>query len=267
MKDCLLGAIMGDVCGKPYEFPISARTKNYNQINLYHPKARFSDDTICTIGIADAFIRNSNPSENEIGFYLQNWCIKYPHAGYGRSFRNWIADRKPYNSWGNGSAMRVSAVGYVAKSLEECEELATRTAIISHNHPEGIKGAVITAKAIWHARRHDYNAIEELLITNYPKYAELDLEEIRKNYEFYESCQDTVPVALKCFLDSGDFEDCITLAISMGGDSDTLAAIAGSIAWADCQDASEQLITFVKNRLPENIIKVIKDFDKIVQDV
>ena len=235
MNNYLFGAIAGDACGAHYEFG-PARTKDYNKVELVKDENRFTDDTVCTIGVAEALIKHKSPTVEQFRDSILKWCKKYPNRGYGGKFRGWIHDPVPYGSWGNGSAMRVSACGLVAKSIGEAAELAETSALCSHNHPAAILGAIVIAKAVFYAKNVQnkdkaFGLIDDLLNENYPEYKDMDLKDIRPKYRFDSSCNGSVPVALLCFLESTSYEDCIKRAISMGGDADTLAAIAGSVAY------------------------------------
>lgn len=260
MTERLLGAVAGDVCGQKYEFGKN-RTKNAKSVYLYLPNSSFTDDTIGTIATADALMRGITFKEA----YLE-WFRKYDARGCGHLFRKWVNsdDPQPYGSWGNGSAMRVSPVGYWADSLENAYLLAEASAVCSHNHPEGIKGAKAIAGAVWMAdNSYTKEQIrEEILDKFYPEYSDLTLDDIRPSYEFDSSCQGSVPVAIIAFLESNNYEDCIVKAIAMGGDADTLAAMAGSIALAFYKDMSVRLAEFVRAKLPKEIMRVISDFDK-----
>ncbi len=261
----MLGAIIGDIVGSIYEFD-NIKTKNFN---LFTNEMFFTDDTVMTIAIADAIINGAKP-ENFI-LSMKKWGGDYIDKSYGHSFRNWLTSEnsKPYNSWGNGSAMRVSPCGWVAKLSEPFEEglkltedLAKKSAEVTHNHPEGIKGAQATAAAIFFMRHgKSKNAIEEYknklkdYIQNKYKYdLNFTLNEIRPSYDFNESCQKTVPQAIVSFLESENFEDAIRNAISIGGDSDTLAAITGGIAEASYgipEDIKEKAISYLDNEVKE----------------
>jgi ADP-ribosylglycohydrolase len=222
----MIGAIAGDIIGSVYErFPI--KTKNFP---LFHPEGRFTDDTVLTVAIAKAILEDRD--------YL-HWVLalgrKYPRAGYGGTFIRWLqsSDPRPYNSWGNGAAMRVSPVGFAFDSIAEVLQESGRTAEISHNHPEGVKGAQATALSVFLARTTRDKALVRREVSDRFGY-DLDrtLEAIRPSYGFDISCQGTVPQAILAFLDSTSYEDAVRNAISLGGDSDTLACIAGGIAEA-----------------------------------
>ncbi|TXJ20692.1 ADP-ribosylglycohydrolase family protein [Brachyspira aalborgi] len=261
----MLGAIIGDIVGSIYEFD-NIKTKDFN---LFTNEMFFTDDTVMTVAIADAIINGAKP-ENFI-LSMKKWGVDYIDKSYGRSFRRWLKSEnsEPYNSWGNGSAMRVSPCGWVAKLSEPFEEglkltedLAKKSAEVTHNHPEGIKGAQATASSIFFMRHgKSKNAIEEYknklkdYIQNKYKYdLNFTLNEIRPSYAFNESCQKTVPQAIVSFLESENFEDAIRNAISIGGDSDTLAAITGSIAEASYgipEDIKEKAISYLDNKIKE----------------
>lgn len=267
MNNYLLGAITGDCCGAYYEFG-KERTKNYNDVVLVKRQNRFTDDTVCTIGVADAIIKYGNPTVEEFRDSIQEWCKKYPNRGYGGKFRDWINNPVPYGSWGNGSAMRVSACGLAAKSEEEAYEMAVNSAECSHNTPEARLGAAVIAKSIYYAKAYEqevaYEKITELFESAYPEYVDKNLYDIRPKYHFDSSCVGTVPIALLAFLESEDYEDCLKLAISMGGDADTLAAIAGSIAYVYYREMQKDLFDNITKLLPYDMKQVIKEFDKCV---
>lgn len=251
----MLGAIIGDIVGSVYEWN-NIKTKDFP---LFRDDCFFTDDTVMTIAVAEALM-DGGEDENFIDS-MKKWGRKYPDAGYGGRFGAWLFsdDRSPYNSWGNGSAMRVSPCGW-AMNCGFCartgmwpsngRDQAKRSAAVTHNHPEGIKGAMAVADSIFICRLYrgkyeaDYSGIIlptiddcKRMIRNhveseYGYDLSMRVDEIRPNYQFNESCQDTVPQAIIAFLESKDFEDAIRNAISLGGDSDTLAAITGSIAEA-----------------------------------
>jgi ADP-ribosyl-[dinitrogen reductase] hydrolase len=222
----MLGAIIGDIAGSIYEFN-NHRSKDFE---LFGPGADFTDDTVCTVAVADALLNNSDPAST-----LADWCVRYPGRGYGGMFARWIEarDRRPYNSFGNGAAMRVSPAGLLASTLDEALDMARRVTEVTHNHPEGLKGAAATVHAIFLARRGAALAqIRQEIHTTYGYDLNRTVDAIRPHYEFNETCQRTVPEALVCVLEARDFEDAIRNSISIGGDSDTVAAIAGGVAEA-----------------------------------
>lgn len=268
----MLGAIIGDIVGSIYEWN-NIKTKDFN---LFSKKCFFTDDTVMTVAVADA-IMNGGKSENYIES-MKLWGKSYLNRGYGGAFYKWLISNssEPYNSWGNGSAMRVSPCGWVAKldipieeGLKQTENLAKASAEVTHNHPEGIKGAQAAAAAIFYMRHgksknavKEYKEILKDYIQNKYKYElQYTLDEIRPTYTFNESCQGTVPQAIISFLESKDFEDAIRNAISLGGDSDTLAAITGSIAEAAYgipEDIKEKALSYFNDPLD----KPIKDLYK-----
>jgi ADP-ribosylglycohydrolase len=198
---------------------------------LFHTGAKFTDDTVCTVAIADALVNGLDPATT-----LQRWGREYwSNGGWGQRFNLWLAedDPKPYNSWGNGSAMRVGPAGLLATSITHAIELATQVTVITHNHPEGLKAAQATAVAIWLARqRTGSEEIRQKLTERFGYRLDMMVDEIRPGYKFTEASQDSVPQALVCALEATDFEDAMRNAVSIGGDSDTIAAIAGSVAEA-----------------------------------
>lgn len=226
----MLGAVIGDISGSRFEFD----NYRHTDFDIFSPDSDFTDDTICTVAIADWVLQSCN---DNLASILQGWCRAYPcpKGAYGGRFSQWIEwkDPEPYNSWGNGSAMRVSAVGWAFATLEETLHFAEQSAAVTHNHPEGIKGAQAVAAAIFWARTGMGKAqIKENITRQFGYDLSQSCDQIRPHYHFNESCQETVPQAVTAFLESDDFEHAIRLAVSLGGDSDTLAAITGSIAEA-----------------------------------
>ena len=225
----MIGAIVGDIIGSVYEWN-NIKTKDFQ---LFSPRCTFTDDTVMTLAIAEGLMNGGS-----VAAFIQTikkYGRKYPNAGYGGRFGSWLFsdDIHPYNSWGNGSAMRVSSVAWMFDSLSEVEQYAGVTAAVTHNHPEGIKGAQATAAAIFLARKgKTKDEVKAYVESQYGYDLSRNLDEIRVNYHFNVSCQETVPEAITAFLESVDFEDAIRNAISLGGDSDTIAAITGSIAEA-----------------------------------
>lgn len=220
----MYGAIIGDIIGSKYEFG-NIKRKDFP---LFSPGCCFTDDTVMTVAVADALMTGG-----DFAARMQYWGRRYPRAGYGPKFAGWLMaeDTKPYGSWGNGSAMRVSPCGLYARTLEEALALAQKSAEVSHDHPEGVKGARAVAAAVWLAKSGSSREAIRGYVTErfYP--LEQTLAEIRPRYRFDSSCQGSVPQAIQAFLESADFEDAIRNAVSLGGDSDTIAAMTGSIAW------------------------------------
>jgi len=252
----MLGAIIGDIIGSPFEkYPI--KTKNFN---LFSKNSIFTDDTVMTIAIAKSLILNTNYINNIIDLGLQ-----YNNVGYGYSFRNWLRsdNHEPYNSWGNGSAMRVSPIGFFFESEEEVLYEAKKSAEITHNHKEGIKGAEAVALAIFMARNNkSKEEIRERIAEKFNYNLFRTVNEIRKDYKFQVSCQKSVPESIICFLDSTSFEDAVRNAVSLGGDSDTMACIAGGISEAFYKDIPQNIINNVYNILPQEFLEIILLFYK-----
>jgi len=223
----MLGAIIGDIVGSIYERnPI--KTKDFPFFGDY---CCFTDDSVCTVAVADTLLHDLPPAET-----MQKWCRRYPGAGYGGNFGMWIYmdPPEPYNSYGNGAAMRVSPAAFLNRNdLDAALSASDIVTEITHNHPEGIKGARATTHAIWLAFQGERSEIIRQVITSKYGYDLMQtIDEIRPDYDFDITCQGTVPQAITCALESDSFEDAIRNAISLGGDADTLAAIAGPIAEA-----------------------------------
>eukprot|EP00977_Amphora_coffeiformis_P010839 scaffold2536_cov169-Amphora_coffeaeformis.AAC.32 len=236
MTTSMFGAIVGDIAGSKYEHH---NCKSYRDIEIFKAGSHVTDDTILTLATADYYILNHNGISTTFQDVYRDWANRYPQVGYGRAFRSWFSsDDKnppPYNSWGNGAAMRVSPIAWMAhKDLTWVLEQAKLCADVTHNHPEGVKGAEATAAAIFLARTgHDKEEIRSYLTQKFDGYdLTRTVAQIRPTYSFSTAAAETVPEAIIAFLDSKDFLDAIRLAISLGGDSDTIAAIAGSIAQA-----------------------------------
>lgn len=253
----MIGAIIGDIVGSVYEFN-NIKKKDFELFNQY---STFTDDTITTVALADCLLNNGDPV-----WYLQQYCRKYddPAGGYGMSFADWInsEDPKPYNSWGNGAAMRISSVAFALNDWEEIGWKTVKYTEITHNNKFGIEGALATSQAIFLGKSaKDKEYLREIINEYYPNFNKIEtLDEIRKFYRFNESCLGTVPYAIKCVLDSVNFEDAIRNAISLGGDSDTLACIAGGIAEAYYKEIPNWIVEEARKRLPDDFLEVI---DKI----
>lgn len=224
----MLGGIVGDIVGSAYE-KHNCKSKAFEP--LFHADAKFTDDTVCIVAISEALVTGKHPITT-----LQAWGREYWHGrGWGQRFALWLGDDdpQPYNSWGNGGAMRVGPVSLVAKSLEEALDLAYQVTVITHNHPEGIKGAQATAMAIWLARNKSTSTeIRQQVSATYGYDLATTVDAIRPSYRHSEAAHLSVPQALVCALEGTSFEDAIRNAVSIGGDSDTIAAIAGAVAEA-----------------------------------
>ena len=250
----MLGAIAGDIIGSIYEnYP--SKSKDFP---LFDWRCRFTDDTVLTIAVADVILHGG-----DYGAGLRDYYWRYPDAGYGGLFRRWARsmDPQPYGSFGNGSAMRVSSIGYAFQSLDEVLREAKRSAEATHDHPEGIKGAQAVAAAVFLARKKaGKSEIHAFIEREFGYGLEGKLDLIRPDYRFDVSCQGTVPAAILCFLESTDFEDAVRNAVSLGGDSDTLACITGAIAEAHYGAIPEYIQREVLSRLDEKLRLVAESF-------
>ena len=234
----MYGAILGDIVGSRFEFDRPGWTKDFEFLT---GESNWTDDTVMTLAITEALIaagKNASVSEIEEACVksMQKWGRKYPGAGYGGNFRIWLAsdNPKPYGSYGNGSAMRVSAVGWLYDSLDRTREVARATANVTHNHPEGIKGAECTASVIFMGRNgYSKEEIADFIIKEFGYDFSETLEDMRARHKMDESCQDALPKAIRSFIDGESVEDAIRNAVSLGGDADTIAAIAGAMAEGD----------------------------------
>jgi len=254
----MIGAIIGDIVGSVYEWN-NIKTKEFP---FFSERCFFTDDTVMTIAVAEALLNGGKP--DDFIDAMKKFGRLYPKAGYGGRFISWLLgdDREPYNSWGNGSAMRVAPCAWYANSIDEAEDLAMRSAEVTHNHPEGIKGAQATASAIYLARTDASKPeIKDYIENKFGYNLSRTIDEIRPVYKFNESCQETVPEAIIAFLESHGFEDAIRNAISLGGDSDTLAAITGSIAEAAYGIPTADFVgmSYVPNGIMEKTFQILDD--------
>jgi ADP-ribosylglycohydrolase len=252
----IIGAIAGDIIGSPYE--------RYNvksvKFPLFGEKSRFTDDTVLSVAVADCLLNGKD-------FAQTLWAYGRQHRGrgYGKRFRDWLDSEhpQPYNSFGNGSAMRVSAVGFACQTLAEVLDVAKQSAVVSHDHPEGIKGAQATAAAIFLARTgKTKQEIKAYISQTFGYDLQFTLDAIRPSYHFNSSCQGSVPQAIVAFLESTDYENAIRLAISIGGDSDTIACITGGIAAAFYKEIPAEIIDAVRSKLPDEFTKILDGFDE-----
>ena len=252
----MLGAIAGDIIGSVFEASFVKTT----DFPLFSDCSAFTDDTVLTIATADAILYQRDYAGN-----YRRFARAYPHAGYGGSFRGWFLDKKsaPYNSWGNGSAMRVSPVGFAYDSLETVLAEAANSASVTHNHPEGVKGAQATAAAIFLARNgQSKDDIRREITARFHYNLDMTLAEIRPSYYFDVSCQGSVPQSIIAFLESDSVESAIRNAVSLGGDADTMACIAGGIAHAFYQKIPAEIYENVKARLPEEFWQIWEAFSQ-----
>lgn len=255
----MIGAIIGDVIGSAYEF----HNVRYKGFELFNDKTKFTDDTVCTIALMDYLLHAEKCDEKNAVKFLHKWTNKYPGAGYGGRFAAWVSssDPKPYGSYGNGSAMRISPVAWVAKDLEQLKQLSNVVTKITHNHPEGMKGALTVATCIFMARNgSSKEEIKQYAVSQYPQIEDFEYEQLRKNYYFNETCQESVPQAIYCFLISNDFEDCLRTTISIGGDCDTTAAMSCAIAEAYYMSVPDRLMMNVLFKLTSDMIDVLDEF-------
>ena len=265
----MYGAILGDIIGSPFEFDRGNKSKEFS---LFSTNSRFTDDSVMTIAVANAFLDAQPNADIEwIRLRLISSMKKYgklfPRAGYGGMFRRWLKsdDPQPYGSFGNGSAMRVSSVAWIYNDLETVRSMARLSAEVRHNHPEGMKGAEATASAIFLARTGITKAeIKSYIEENFGYNLNRTCNEIRPNYHHVETCQETVPEAITAFLEGESFEDVIRTAVSLGGDCDTLTCIAGSIA-EGFYGVPESLKQECRNRLPDELRKVLDGFDSWIE--
>jgi ADP-ribosylglycohydrolase len=256
MKNTIIGAIAGDIIGSIYEWN---NVKNID-FPLFNKKCDFTDDSVLTLAVADSILNRKEFSKT-----IWDYARKYPNRGYGGRFAEWIknTDLKPYNSYGNGSAMRVSAVGFAFNDLTQVLEVAGQSAEVTHNHPEGIKGAQAIASSIFLARTGSSKQFIKNYISKTFNYNLNDtISNIRPVYRFDETCQGSVPQAIIAFLESSDYENALRLAISIGGDSDTIACITGGIAAAFYKAIPKEIIDFVNGKLPSEFLKLLTEFDE-----
>lgn len=280
VKNSVLGSIIGDIAGSRFEFkPIKSKDfelllkgehcldKNQTYYE-YSTTCHFTDDTVMTIAIANALLEANGNYKNLKELTVKNMKYfgkKYPLAGYGSKFIGWLmkSTSEPYNSFGNGSAMRISAVPYFAKNIDDVKMLSKMVTEVTHNHPEGIKGAEATAVCIWLALNgYNKDDIKKYVEDNYYK-LDFSYDNLVKNYKHIENCQESVPQSIFAFLISNNYEDCLKTAISMGGDADTMACIAGGIAAAYYgvpKEIENKGLEFLPNEFLD-VLKKIKEKD------
>ncbi len=260
----MLGSIIGDTAGSVYEFN-NIKTMDFP---FFSEKSDYTDDSIMTMAVADWLLKDPTHGMDTLEASLISFAKKYPcpMGGYGGMFFRWLfrsdGKREPYNSWGNGSAMRASANGWMFDTLEETERVAGLSAAITHNHPEGIKGAQSTAAAIFMARNgSSKEEIRSYITEKYGYNLNRTCDEIRPVYGWEGSCQGTVPEAMVAFFDSTDFESAIRLAVSLGGDSDTLACITGGIAEAFYKEIPDPIAKGIWSLLPEDFKAILQEME------
>jgi ADP-ribosylglycohydrolase len=252
--DKMIGAIAGDVIGSSYEH----HAIKLVDFDLFTPISKFTDDTVCTIALADAILTDGDYKK-----ILKQYCLRFPHAGYGSRFKQWLYSPtgEPYFSFGNGSAMRVSPIGFAFQTETDVLTRAAESASITHNHPEGIKGAQAVALAIFLAAHGaDKQTIKTEIQSRFQYDLSRRLDDIRPYYSFDVTCQGSVPEAILAFLESSSYEESIRLAVSLGGDADTQACIAGGIAQAFYRDIPPELEASTLALLTSEMRETIADF-------
>lgn len=255
----ILGAIAGDIIGSFYE----GNNVKTTDFDLLYRQADFTDDTVLTVAVADSILHDQDFAKT-----LHAYGNAYFNRGYGASFRSWLSsdNPQPYGSWGNGSAMRVSPVGFIGTDLAEVKKVAKQTAEVTHNHPEGIKGAQAVASAVFLAKNEKSREEIKTYVTAHFRYnLAFTLDSIRPSYQFDVSCQGSVPQAIVAFLESKDYESAVRLAISIGGDSDTIACMTGGIAAAFYKKIPSEITEFVTAKLPMEFRQIISEFDTRVR--
>ena len=264
----MYGAILGDIIGSPYEFDQGNKNKDFP---LFSASSTFTDDTVMTIAVAEAtmdLLCEAHSGKAKMIASMKKFGMLFPSAGYGSMFRQWLQqdEPQPYGSYGNGSAMRVSSVAWLFDDLDTVRAMAKLSAEVTHNHPEGIKGAEATASAIYMARTGSTKTeIKTYIEDNFGYDLRRTCDEIRPGYHHIETCQETVPEAITAFLEGQSFEDVIRTAVSLGGDCDTLTCIAGSIA-EGFYGVPEKLKQECQNRLPDNLREVLERFAQVIND-
>jgi ADP-ribosylglycohydrolase len=256
MEKFIIGAIAGDIIGSVYEWH-NVKTTDFD---LFCNDSKFTDDSVLTLATMHALLHKKNYGASYLSFGK-----KYPGRGYGQNFYGWLRSKapEPYNSWGNGSAMRVSPVGWYGNSIEDVMAEARESAEVTHNHPEGVKGAQATASAVYMARiGHSKDEIKDFITNAFQYDLNRKIDDIRPHYVYDVSCQGSVPEAIIAFLESTDFESAIRLAISIGGDSDTIACITGGIAEAYYKTIPDYIIENTIKLLPDELVKIIEDFSE-----
>ena len=267
----MYGAIIGDIIGSVFEFDAPGWTKNFPLFvdGFYTRGSHFTDDTVMTVAVMEALMNAGRDADaetirEECIRSMQKWGRSYPDAGYGSRFIYWVhsKDPKPYGSYGNGSAMRVSAAGWLYDTVERTREVARATAEVSHNHPEGIKGAECTAAVMFLARTGASKVeIKDYVVKEFGYDISRNVDELRPLHDHVESCQDSLPKALASFFEGVSYEDTVRNAVSLGGDTDTLAAIAGAMADA-MYGIPDDIIAEGRARLPKDLLNVVEKFAK-----
>ncbi len=265
----MIGAILGDIIGSPYEFDRGNKSKDFP---LFVERSTYTDDTVMTLAVGLTFL-DAQPNASDdwilrsLADHMRKFGKMYPNAGYGGMFRQWLRDPecRAYNSFGNGSAMRVSSVAWLYNDIDAVRHAARLSSEVTHNHPEGIRGAEATASAVFLARTgYSKMEIKEYIEQEFGYDLSRTCDEIRPDYYHKETCMETVPEAITAFMEGDSFEDVIRTAVSLGGDCDTLTAIAGSIA-EGFYGVPEELKKECYDRLPEPLLKVLKSFEERIK--
>jgi len=254
----MIGAIIGDVVGSRFEF-CNIKSKDFELITK---DSRFTDDTVLTIACIDACCHADGFNKKEIGDYLRKWTLDYMNSGFGSRYLKWALDddQRYTDSFGNGAAMRITAAGYFGRDEKEVKKLSKILTQVTHNHPESLKAAETVAMCIHYSLiGKTKDEIKRYAISKYPEIQDMDYQELVSNYDFDITCKGSVPQAIYCFLISKDFEDCLRTSISIGGDSDTIAAISCSIAEAYYKQIPEELETKVRELLPQEMLDILED--------
>jgi len=263
MNNKMLGSLVGDIIGSRYEFNNTKSTG----FELFTPWTNFTDDSVMTLAVAKWLVEDVAHTIHYLIFCMQELGNRYPNAGYGGRFSGWLCEDnpQPYNSWGNGAGMRVSPVGLYAKTLDEALAIAALTASVSHNHPEGVKGAQAIAACVFLCKEgKSKQEIKECVERLFDYNLDRTIEEIRPRYEFDVSCQGSVPEAIIAFLEGNSFEEVIRLAISLGGDSDTIACMAGAIA-ACCYEIPQDIAVKCDSILTEDLREIKDNFIEFIE--
>lgn len=261
----MYGAILGDIIGSPYEFDMGNKTKDFP---LFSEHSTFTDDSVMTLAVAKAFMEAGRDADDETVFrtlerVMHEVGLRHPHAGYGGMFSRWLflEGYEPYNSYGNGSAMRVSSVAWLFDDIDAVRRAARLSASVTHNHREGIRGAESVASAIFLARTgHSKEEIKRYIEDEFEYIFVFTCDEIRPNYHHVETCQETVPEAMTAFMEGESFEDVIRTAVSLGGDCDTLTAIAGSMA-EGFYGVPEELKKKARSYLTPDLLEILDEFE------
>ena len=257
----MIGAIIGDIVGSRFEF---ANHRRFDDFELFALDSDFTDDTVLTVATAKVLLDGGSYAQ-----VYRSFALRYPGRGYGGRFSRWVenAAMGPYNSYGNGSAMRISPVGFAFEGLAATLAEAKRSAEVTHNHPEGVKGAQALAQAIFMARKGESKeTIRQAITASFAYDFSRSIAQIRRVNQFDETCQGSLPEALTCFFESQDFEDCLRISVSIGGDTDTIACMAGDLAQAYYKAIPAWIVEKARSFLPEEFIEILNRFELAFPD-